>query len=257
MRVQSSGTHAAPLRSLPPRRADLGPAGRRVLLALAVFAAASALACDRTTPPPTNPLDESQVTGTAAPVPTGPAVFPPSPGVTPAPGASATGTPDATTEAAREKAAGRAIEAIASWLGVSQTEFTIERIETVAWPTACLGVDRPDVACAQVVTPGERVTLRHRSNETYEVHLGPREAAAWQPRYEATRTIAGVDLSTGIVTLQPVSGNDEMGATHRTAPGSFVGGIKDLKAGDRVQIGVAPWPARDAGVGAIVWLVRA
>ncbi len=230
---------------------------RTVLLALCTLSALS-LACDRGEPPPTNPLDDSRVTGTPAPAPTGPAVFPPSPGAPPTPPAGSTTapTPDAVAEAAREKAAGRAIEAIALWLGVPQTEFSIDRIETVAWPSACLGVARPEIACAQVVTPGERVMLRHRSGETYEVHLGPRNAAAWQPRYEAVRVIESVDLSTGLVTLRPISGSDEMGTKHRPVPGSFVGGIKDLKAGDRVQIAVAPWPARDAGVSAIVWMVR-
>ena len=201
------------------------------------------------------------MTATAAPIPTGPAVFPPAPGPasTPAPGASATttATPDPATEAAREKAAGRAIDAIAGWLGVAKTEFTLDRVDVVAWSDACLGVARPGTACAQVVTPGERVTLRHRSGETYEVHLGPRDAAAWQPRMGASRTIASIDLASGAVTLQPVSGSDEMGTRHRTVPGSIVGGIKDLKAGDRVDIAVAPWPERNAGVGAIVWLVRA
>ena len=236
---------------------------RRPHGALFVAAVLTALVvgCDRGDPPPSNPLDESRATGTAAPVPTGPAVFPPSPGAsaTSTPGASATSTsaPDAASEAAREKAAARAIDAIAEWLGVPRTEFTIGSIEVVAWPSACLGVARPEVACAQVVTPGERVMVRHRFGETYEVHLGPREAAAWQPRYEATRTIASVDLSTGIVTLQALTGSDEMGTRHRSAPGSFVGGIKDLKAGDRVHIAVAPWPAANAGVGAIVWMVRA
>lgn len=229
-----------------------------LLLAVAAVAAVLTLACDRGDPPPSNPLDESRATGTAAPVPTGPAIFPPTPGAsaTSTPGARATTTPDAVSDAAREKAAARAIDAIAEWLGVPRTEFTIANIEVVAWPSVCLGIARPEVACAQVVTPGERITLRHRSGETYEVHLGPREAAVWQPRYEATRTIVSVDLSTGIVTLQPVSGNDEMGTRHRSAPGSSVGGIKDLKAGDRVRIAVAPWPAANAGVGAIVWLVR-
>lgn len=232
----------------------------RSLLVITALAAIFTVACDRGDPPPTNPLDESAVTATAAPVPTGPAVFPPSPGTTSTPGSGTSPTPrttpDGGTEAAREKAAARAIDDIARWLGVPQTEFAVDQVEVVAWSDACLGVTRPDMSCAQVVTPGERVTLRHRSGETYEVHLGPREATAWQPRYEATRTIVSVDLSTGLVTLQPLGGNDEMGSKHRPVPGSFVGGIKDLKAGDRVQISVAPWPARDAGFGAIVWMVR-
>ncbi|RJQ10980.1 MAG: hypothetical protein C4558_03865 [Dehalococcoidia bacterium] len=231
----------------------------RFLFMIGALAATLTLACDRGEPPPTNPLDESRVTATAAPAPAGPAVFPPALGSTPTTGGSATATapPDPAAEAARELAAGRAIDAIAGWLGVAKTEFTIDRIDVVAWSDACLGVDRPGIACAQVITPGERVTLRHRSGETYEVHLGPRDAAAWHPRYEATRTVAAVDLASGLVTLQPLAGSDEMGTRHRSVPGSIVGGLKDLKAGDRVQIAVAPWPERNAGVGAIVWLVRA
>lgn len=243
--------HMAPMHVAPTKR--LGPA-----LIASILLAAVALACDRGTPPPSNPLDESRDTATAAPAPTGPAVFPPSPGSTPPSGGSpATATPDAATEAAREKAAGRAIDAIAGWLGVAKTEFTIERVEIVAWPDACLGVTRPDVACAQVITPGERVTLRHRSGETYEVHLGARDAAAWQPRYGGVRAIASVDATSGLVRLEPLRGSDEMGSEHRAVPGSILGvPLKGLKAGDRVEIAIAPWPARNAGAGAIVWLIR-
>lgn len=257
----------AVLKSIPPRcPLRRGRPGRSPLTVAAVALIALSMgACDRGTPPPTNPLDESLVTATAATGPTGPAVFPPSPAgtsasggtSTPAPGGGPTVTPNPATEAAHERAAARAIDAIAGWLGVASTEFTIGRVETVAWMDACLGVARPEIACAQVITPGERVTVQHRSGEVYEVHLGPRDAAAWQPRYQATRTIAGVDLAAGVVTLQPVSGGDEMGTRHRVVPGSMVLGLKDLKLGDRVEIAVAPWPGRDAGVGAIVWLVRA
>lgn len=234
---------------------------RRSCFVVGALAAALTLACDRGEPPPTNPLDESRVTATAAPVPTGPAVFPPAPGPTstPAPGGSATATAaplDPASEAARERAAGRAIDAIAGWLGVAKTEFSIVLVETVAWSDACLGVPRPDVMCAQVVTPGERVTVRHRSGMSYQVHLGPRDAVAWSPPFESTRTIAGVDLASGLVTLQPVVGNDELGTKHRIVPGSIATGIKDLKTGDRVRIAVAHWPAQNAGFGAIVWLVR-
>ncbi len=229
----------------------------RALIASALLAVV-AVACDRGMPPPSNPLDESRDTATAAPAPTGPAVFPPSPGSPPASGGSpSTATPDPATEAAREKAAGRAIDSIAGWLGVAKTEFTIERVEVVAWPDACLGVTRPDLACAQVITPGERVTLKHRSGETYEVHLGPRDAAAWQPRYAAVRTLVSVDASSGLVRLEPLRRSDEMGSEHRLVSGSVLGGpLRDFKAGDRVEIAVAPWPARNAGAGAIVWLIH-
>lgn len=232
---------------------------RHSCFVVGALAAALALACDRGDPPPTNPLDESRVTATAAPAPTGPAVFPPSPGPTSTPGGSATATTaplDPASEAERERAAGRAIDAIAGWLGVAKTEFSIVLVDVVAWPDACLGVPRPDVMCAQVVTPGERVTVRHRSGMSYQVHLGPRDAAAWSPPFESTRIIAGVDLASGVVRLQPLVGNDELGTEHRVVPGSIAAGLKDLKAGDRVRIAVAHWPAQGAGFGAIVWLVR-
>lgn len=233
--------------------------GLRSLLAACSVLALIALACDRGARPPSNPLDESRDTATAAPVPAGPAIFPPAPGT-----ASPSGTSPATailseaTAAAREKAAGRAIDAIAGWLGVAKTAFTVERVDVVAWPDACLGVTRPDVACAQVITPGERVTLRHRSGETYAVHLGPRDAEAWHPRHEGTRMIASVDATSGLVRLQAPRGSDEMGSEHRIVPGSTLAvPLRDLRVGDRVDIAVAPWPERDAGFGAIVWLIRA
>lgn len=232
--------------------------GGRVLIAAAVLALV-ALACDRGARPPSNPLDESRDTATAAPAPAGPVVFPPAPGTAAPSGTSpATAIPNEATAAAREKAAGRAIDAIAGWLGVPKTDFAVERVEVVAWPDACLGVARPDVACAQVITPGERVTLTHRSGETYEVHLGPREAAAWQPRFAAVRMLASVDASSGLVTLEPLRGSDEMGTAQRLVSGSALGGqLKDFKAGDRVEIAVAPWPERNTPYGAVVWLIRA
>lgn len=223
---------------------------------LALVASVALVGCDDGAPPPTNPLDESRVTATAAATPTGPAVFPPTPAT-----AASTGTPPAsgsgvTGDAAQEKAAARAIEAMAGWLGRPQSEFTIVLVETVAWRDACLDVARPDVACAQVVTPGERVTVRHRSDRSYTVHLGPREAAAWAPIFNSTRTIERVDLASGLVTLRALTGSDELGTRHRTVPGSIVPEFKDLKPGDRVRIAAVPWPSTDADAAAIVWLVR-
>ncbi|TAJ18903.1 MAG: hypothetical protein EPO65_08030 [Dehalococcoidia bacterium] len=182
-------------------------------------------------------------------------MFPPTPTTSTPSGPSPTGTPSA-GDAAREKAAARAIEAIAGWLGLPQTEFSIGLVEVVAWPDACLGVTRPDLACAQVVTPGERVTVRHRSGVSYEVHLGPREAAAWAAPFESTRAIASVDLAGGVVTLQAIAGNDELGTRHRVVPGSAVAVLKDLKPGDRVRLAVA-YPTTPGGMPVIVWLVRA
>ena len=223
----------------------------RRLLAAAALLTLAAAACDSGAPPPTNPLDESRVTATATAGPDGPAVFPPMPPST-APAATASTPGGVTGDPAQEKAAARAINAIAGWLGLPQAEFSIVLVETVAWRDACLGVARPDVACAQVVTPGERVTVRHRSGRNYTVHLGPREAAAWAPIFDSTRVIERVDPASGLVTLRALTGNDEMGTRHRTVPGSAVPGFKELKPGDRVRIAAVPWPSTDADAAAIV-----
>jgi hypothetical protein len=48
-------------------------------------------------------------------------------------------------------------------------DATIVSVEAVEWPNACLGVSRPDEACAEVITPGYRVTVE-RAGERVEYH---------------------------------------------------------------------------------------
>lgn len=45
----------------------------------------------------------------------------------------------------------------------------IVSVEPVDWPDACLGLARPDEACAQVITPGLRVLLSAGGRQ-YEYH---------------------------------------------------------------------------------------
>jgi hypothetical protein len=52
-------------------------------------------------------------------------------------------------------------------LNVSIEEIEIVEFEEVDWPDACLGVSQPDLACAEVVTPGFRVVLEV-NGQTYE-----------------------------------------------------------------------------------------
>ena len=51
----------------------------------------------------------------------------------------------------------------AAWLsqelGISVEDIEIVEFEQVEWPDACLGVPQEGQACAQVITPGFRVSL--------------------------------------------------------------------------------------------------
>lgn len=50
-------------------------------------------------------------------------------------------------------------EKLAADLGVDISEVSIDKIEPVDWPDACLGIVKPDQMCASVITPGYKVTL--------------------------------------------------------------------------------------------------
>jgi len=43
---------------------------------------------------------------------------------------------------------------------VSVESVTILEVQAVEWPDACLGMQTEDLMCAQVITPGFRVTLQ-------------------------------------------------------------------------------------------------
>lgn len=92
-----------------------------------------------------------------------PAAQPPTPTATPVP---PTATP-APTEA--PSAVQAAVKALAAALGLSVDQIVVVSTEEVEWPDACLGVLRPEVTCAAVVTPGYRIVLE--VNDTrYEYH---------------------------------------------------------------------------------------
>jgi hypothetical protein len=54
-------------------------------------------------------------------------------------------------------------------LGSGTHAIEIVSVEAVDWPDACLGLPRPDEACAQVITPGLRVVLSAGAR-AYEYH---------------------------------------------------------------------------------------
>lgn len=53
-----------------------------------------------------------------------------------------------------------AIEALSASTGISADQIHVATFEAVEWGNACLGLAQPDEACAEVITPGYRVTLR-------------------------------------------------------------------------------------------------
>jgi hypothetical protein len=62
-----------------------------------------------------------------------------------------------------------AIKSLAASLGVDISAVSVVSAEAVQWPDACLGVETPGTACAEVITPGYRLTLQS-GGSTYELH---------------------------------------------------------------------------------------
>jgi hypothetical protein len=62
-----------------------------------------------------------------------------------------------------------AIDALAELLNIEPSAITLVSVEAVDWPDGCLGVHTPGVMCAQVITPGFRVTLE-AEGKRYEYH---------------------------------------------------------------------------------------
>jgi len=62
-----------------------------------------------------------------------------------------------------------ALRALVAALGVTPEQITIVSVEEMDWPDGCLGVQRPNVACLQVITPGFRIVLEANGAQ-YEYH---------------------------------------------------------------------------------------
>ncbi len=63
----------------------------------------------------------------------------------------------------------RVREFVAQQAGVDPAQLSFQQSEAIQWSDACLGAARPDEFCAQVITPGYRVTFSTQQR-TYEVH---------------------------------------------------------------------------------------
>jgi hypothetical protein len=79
------------------------------------------------------------------------------------PGTGETLTPSEPAEAARWE--------LAQGLGITMDEIQVVNQEEVEWPNACLGMELPDVPCAEVLVPGQRVTLEVEGRQ-YVYHTG-------------------------------------------------------------------------------------
>lgn len=207
------------------------------ILVMASLALALA-ACGDGDPPPRSPLGDAVPSGapaTAAALPGTPVVAPAT--VAPpaaAPVTASIGTPVPLSTApssptpvvlriatppagvAAEIAAGRAIEALAEWLGVSQTALSVLAVEAVAWSDACLGIQIPGRLCAQVITPGWRVLLLDAFDGSHTPHLDGAGNAAWAGEVVASGVVLAVDDVAGRVTLDV----DGESLTLRFAPGT-------------------------------------
>ena len=218
---------------------------------LAATVAALLIACGASEPPPRSPLADptsegTVVVGVPSPLPTFPAA-------TGTPGIPGPLNPD------DEGLAGAAIDALAEWLGVPATAFTGITVESIEWPNACIGIERPGYACAEVVTPGWKVTLvTFGGAATYYVHADQEGRLAWAPLMDAPREVASVDVAGGRIALVPLAGSDEMGSEVVVVPGSRLDvALADLRPGDRTHIGIAPSPQPAGGPAPVVWLVMA
>jgi hypothetical protein len=230
-----------------------------LLLAVAVLAML-VVACGPSDAPPTSPLaDDASPTaggGTSSPLPT----FSPTPTATPTIEATptATGTPAAPDlDAERERVAGEAIARLAEWTGYPETSIALESIEARDWPSACLDVQVPGFACAQVVTPGYHVRLLVLGSLQF-VNASRDGAYAWAPAFFGSpRTIESVDIGTGMITLEALPGSDEAGNEHRVVPGSYLEvPLADLQPGTRVSLGTT-YQTPNPTASLVVWLTLA
>jgi len=63
----------------------------------------------------------------------------------------------------------RAMDDLASELGIDAEQVTLMEMEAVEWPDASLGCPQPDMMYAQVITPGYRILLE-ANDERFTYH---------------------------------------------------------------------------------------
>lgn len=198
------------------------------------------IGCSSDEPPPRSPLGPdtgtapaSTSTATVSPTAVGTATVTATP--PPAPG-----TPVAVD---RELAIGKAIERMAQWLGVDQTDLVFSSFEEQSFSNACLGVARPGIACAEVITPGASVLLLDRIGAGHEVRADAvLQSFVWAPEVTAAGSITAIDHAAGTLTLD--AGGIELRL--RLAPGTLQDvSFADLAVGAEIAVGFDPTPAEN------------
>ncbi len=138
-----------------------------------------------------------------------------------------------------EPAAGRATALLAEWLAVPQRELVVIAAEAVAWPSACLGVEHPGVACASVITPGFKVLLQDRQGGIHTVHLDAGSGGArWAGETRSQAVVTSVDRAAQRVTVE--TGSRVL--ILRLVPGTqwFPTGGQAAAPGSRVMVAYDP-----------------
>ena len=228
-----------------------GPGGRPVLgalaCAMATLALASAMACSSESPPPRSPIGAD--TATAAPTLTSSATARPS--VTARPSATPLAAPGTPVVVDRELAIGKAIERMAQWLGLDQTDLSFDSAAEQAFPDACLGIARPGVACAEVVTPGVSVVLRDRFDHPHEVRADAiLQTFGWAPQVTAGGTVVTLDATAGTLSIDAGGTTLEL----RNAPGTLQGSpLAALRPGTAVAVAFDQSPLPNQA-NVIVWI---
>jgi hypothetical protein len=69
----------------------------------------------------------------------------------------------------REEAYRRSVKDLSKKIGAPESDIAGVSQEDMTWPDSCLGCVQTGESCAQVLTPGYRLTLRVR-DATYEYH---------------------------------------------------------------------------------------
>ncbi len=133
---------------------------------------------------------------------------------------------------------------LAEWLGIPATQLSVLAAEAVMWPDSCLGVMRPGVACAEVLTPGFRVLLVDAFDGVHAVHLGRGGRGVWEGEVTVTGSVTSVDAAAGRLTLD-VEG---VALPLRASPGTLwdadagAQGLAGVSAGDAVVVAHDPSP---------------
>jgi len=178
-----------------------------MLIAL-VVAAGVATACSGDDAPVRSPLADPSTP------PASTATIPPVTTAEPTPASPAPVPPGSALDL--EQASAIAIERMAEWLGVAATDLVVQSATAMTWPNACMGIEVPDRACAQVVVDGYRVVLADAFDGVHTVHLDGDGTADWAGENAAAGTVIDVDSGAESLTVR----TDDGELTLRRAPGT-------------------------------------